>query len=57
MFNMQNILETNLFNILNNWYYIAFDLNNMFNALNIFGAKSFNILNIMTQKSDPFVSF
>lgn len=57
MFNMQNILETNLFNILNNWCYIAFDLNNMFNMLNIFGAKSFNILNIMTQESDPFVSF
>lgn len=57
MFNMQNILETNLFNILNNWCYIAFDLNNMFNVLNIFGAKSFNLLNIITQESDPFVSF
>lgn len=54
---MQNILETNLFNILNNWYYIAFDLNNMFNTLNIFGTKSFNMPNIMTQVSDPFVSF
>lgn len=57
MFNMQNILEKNLFNILNNWYYIAFDLNNMFNMLNIFGVKSFNILSMMTQESDPFVSF
>lgn len=54
---MQNILEINLFNILNNWYYIAFDFNNMFNVLNIFGIKSFNILNIMTQESDPLVSF
>lgn len=57
MFNIQNILETNLFNILNNWCNIAFDLNNMFDVLNIFGIKLFNILNIMTQESDPFVSF
>ncbi len=57
MFNIQNILEINLFNILNNWCNIAFDLNIMFDMLNIFDAKSFNILNIMTQESDPFVSF